>query len=267
MPDFNLHTHTARCHHAVGTDEAYVQAAIKAGLKVLGFSDHCPFACLRDQRDRMNIEEKAGYLNSIANLKEKYRNQITILTGFEFEYFPSLRPELQTLREETDYMIIGNHYLTPGGMDFCEAAADESVLLYARRIAMALEEGLADYVAHPEYFMLSRDHWSLACDEAAQILCAAAVKAGVPLEINLKCMKHGKLAYREGWRYPYPWARFWEIAGSFGCTAVYGLDAHAPEQFALMPQRIAEVKTFIDITGVRVWEQWDALRLGKKEKR
>ena len=93
------------------------------------------------------------------------------------------------------------------------------------------------------------------------------MKAGVPLEINLKGMKHGKLAYREGWRYPYPWARFWEIAGSFGCTAVYGLDAHAPEQFALMPQRIAEVKTFIDITGVRVWEQWDALRLGKKEKR
>ncbi len=50
MPDFNLHTHTARCRHAVGTDEAYVQAAIKAGFKVLGFSDHCPFACLRSAR-------------------------------------------------------------------------------------------------------------------------------------------------------------------------------------------------------------------------
>ena len=82
MPDFNLHTHTARCRHAVGSDEAYVQAAIKAGFKVLGFSDHCPFACLRDQRDRMNIEEKAGYLNSIASLKDKYRDQITILTGY-----------------------------------------------------------------------------------------------------------------------------------------------------------------------------------------
>lgn len=159
-PDFNLHTHTARCRHAVGSDEAYVQAAIKAGFKVLGFSDHCPFACLRDQRDRMNIEEKAGYLNSIASLKDKYRDQITILTGYEFEYFPSLRQELQERRDETDYMILGNHYLTPGGMDFCEAAEDESVLLYAAGSPAALAEGLADYVAHPEYFMLSRDHWS-----------------------------------------------------------------------------------------------------------
>lgn len=107
----------ARCHHAIGTDEAYVQAAIKAGLKVLGFSDHCPFESLIDQRDRMNIEEKAGYLESIASLKQKYQDQIMILSGFEFEYFPSLRQELQQRREETDYLIIGNHYLTPGGVD------------------------------------------------------------------------------------------------------------------------------------------------------
>ena len=36
----NYHTHTARCGHAIGTDEEYVQAAIQAGLKTLGFSDH-----------------------------------------------------------------------------------------------------------------------------------------------------------------------------------------------------------------------------------
>lgn len=266
MPDFNLHTHTARCHHAIGTDEAYVQAAIKAGLKVLGFSDHCPFESLIDQRDRMNIEEKAGYLESIASLKQKYQDQIMILSGFEFEYFPSLRQELQQRRKETDYLIIGNHYLTPGGVDFCEAAEDESVLLYAQRIAMALKEGLADYVAHPEYFMLSRDHWSSACDEAARIICEAASRTQVPLEINLKGMQHGRLAYREGWRYAYPWARFWEIAGAYGCTAVYGMDAHAPEHFELMAKRIEEVQSFLDLSGVRVVEQWADLRLGKKER-
>ena len=39
----NYHTHTKRCNHALGEDREYVEAAIKAGLKVLGFSDHCPF--------------------------------------------------------------------------------------------------------------------------------------------------------------------------------------------------------------------------------
>ncbi len=38
----NYHTHTKRCRHAVGEDREYVEAAIEAGLKVLGFSDHTP---------------------------------------------------------------------------------------------------------------------------------------------------------------------------------------------------------------------------------
>ena len=38
--DYCLHTHTKRCGHAFGADEEYVQAAIDAGIKVLGFSDH-----------------------------------------------------------------------------------------------------------------------------------------------------------------------------------------------------------------------------------
>ena len=35
----NFHTHTARCNHATGTDREYVEAAIRAGVKSLGFSD------------------------------------------------------------------------------------------------------------------------------------------------------------------------------------------------------------------------------------
>ena len=40
--DYNYHTHTTRCHHAVNSDEEYIQAAIEAGIKYLGFSDHAP---------------------------------------------------------------------------------------------------------------------------------------------------------------------------------------------------------------------------------
>jgi len=38
----NIHTHTARCHHAKGTERDYVEAAIDRGLAVLGFADHGP---------------------------------------------------------------------------------------------------------------------------------------------------------------------------------------------------------------------------------
>ena len=39
----NYHTHTARCNHASGTEREYVEAAIKSGLKILGFADHTPY--------------------------------------------------------------------------------------------------------------------------------------------------------------------------------------------------------------------------------
>ncbi len=42
MFTYNYHTHTSRCGHAGGSDEEYVQAAIKAGYQILGFSDHAP---------------------------------------------------------------------------------------------------------------------------------------------------------------------------------------------------------------------------------
>ena len=38
----NFHTHTRRCGHADGEDREYVEAAIRAGIRILGFSDHSP---------------------------------------------------------------------------------------------------------------------------------------------------------------------------------------------------------------------------------
>ena len=39
----NYHTHTARCGHARGEDRDYAEAALRAGIGTLGFSDHTPY--------------------------------------------------------------------------------------------------------------------------------------------------------------------------------------------------------------------------------
>ncbi len=46
----NYHSHTTRCKHAVGSDEAYVLAAIEAGLDEIGFSDHAPLIIDYDEK-------------------------------------------------------------------------------------------------------------------------------------------------------------------------------------------------------------------------
>ena len=70
----NYHTHTKRCHHAWGEDREYVEAAIKAGLQVLGFSDHCPWVYPDGfvSGIRMTPAETEEYFDSLEWLKKEY---------------------------------------------------------------------------------------------------------------------------------------------------------------------------------------------------
>ena len=98
----NYHTHTKRCHHAIGEDEDYVKAAIKMGLKTLGFSDHSPWNYQSGFKPRMRMELKEfeGYLKSIRELKVKYADKINILVGVEAEYFPEY---MEWFKKQTSY--------------------------------------------------------------------------------------------------------------------------------------------------------------------
>ena len=106
--NYNYHTHTRRCGHAVGTDEEYVVNAIKAGIKILGFSDHAPYK-EPNPSERMNYNQYGDYVASIEHLREKYKDQIKILLGLEIEYFPSQIEDLVSYRNKMDYLILGQH--------------------------------------------------------------------------------------------------------------------------------------------------------------
>ena len=97
----NYHTHTPRCKHATGTDELYVQAAIRAGFDTLGFSDHTPWPYHSNYVSgiRMELDQFSEYVTSLRNLKEKYRDQLNILIGLECEYFPRYMSWLTETKE------------------------------------------------------------------------------------------------------------------------------------------------------------------------
>ena len=85
---FCYHTHTARCHHAVGADEEYVKAAVDRGVRVLGFSDHAPMPYPGGYVSyyKMTPDELEGYCSSLLHMREKYKDRIDILIGLETEY-------------------------------------------------------------------------------------------------------------------------------------------------------------------------------------
>ena len=59
----DYHTHTPLCLHASGTPQEYVQAAIRAGLREYGISDHAPMPGEPFDDWRMKQADMPAYLD------------------------------------------------------------------------------------------------------------------------------------------------------------------------------------------------------------
>ena len=112
----NYHTHTRRCNHAAGEDREYVEAAIKAGIKTLGFSDHSPYLFPKEAGSyyssfRMRPEQLFDYVSSIESLRQEFKGQIRILTGVEIEYYPKSFPATEKFLRDSgvQYLLLGQH--------------------------------------------------------------------------------------------------------------------------------------------------------------
>ena len=218
---FNYHTHTTRCNHASGTDRAYVENAIKAGIKTLGFSDHAPFykGFPTPHTYRMKAEEIQEYANSIRNLQKEYQKDIRILLGFELEYYPKChKKEMEFLRSVSpDYIILGQHFIGEEKDGFYSGylSGDRLLSKYVDQALEGLETGDFLYLAHPDLPGCSFS--DKAIDVHYRRLCEGAKRLRIPLEINLLGIRDNR---------QYPDVRFLKIAGEVGNSFILGQDAH-----------------------------------------
>lgn len=106
----NLHTHTNFCDGNNSVDEM-VLSAIEKGISVLGFSGHSMYPFASDWHIAPRDHE--AYVTAVNAAKEKYKNQIEILLGFEVDYIPSFCvPTHKTFEQfHPDYLIGSVHYL------------------------------------------------------------------------------------------------------------------------------------------------------------
>ncbi len=230
----NYHIHTARCHHATGTEEEYVRLAIKRGLKILGFSDHTPYFYDGNYSSpaKMSISEMPDYFNTLLTLREKYKNEINIKIGFETEYFPKFFDRLieEYRKFPLDYIILGQHIVgneSTADMinSFAPTSEGKHLTRFVDQCIEALETDRFTYFAHPDVFNFvpkGREDEELAEFEYERLI-REAMRTETPIEINLCGLRCGKY---------YPNPRFWKIAGKLGAKTVIGCDAHAPEQVA-----------------------------------
>ena len=242
---YNYHTHTKRCNHATGEDREYVEAAIKAGVKTLGFSDHAPYVFPKElgyySSFRMKREEGEEYVSSIRALAKEYASDIRILCGFEMEYYPDFHADqMQFIKQfSPDYLILGQHSLgnevpiipTQGGGDLG---------YYVTQTLAGLSTGDFLYLAHPDLPGYNFPQEML--DREYRRLAMGAKRMGIPVEINGLGLLTGR------W---YPRAQFFRYAKEVGCKVVYGVDAHNPSDL-LQAQPLEDAKRIEKETGVSI---------------
>lgn len=256
----NYHSHTYRCGHAWGTDDEFVQAAIRAGYSVLGFSEHAPWPFKDgyqeiDSCQRIKMEELDGFIADMQVLKEKYKDQIQIKIALECEYFPQYFDWLKTVKDRFDYLLLGVHcadhdeHLTHY---YARSTEAKQVQEYLRCTLAGMESGLFAYLAHPDLCLANYPVYDDVCKDMVHTICRKAKELDMPLEYNLYGVDKQLRGRHTG--LCYPCKLFWEAAADHGCKAIIGVDAHKPEHFNR--QRFLDAQDYLNTLGIHLIDEF-----------
>lgn len=220
---YNYHTHTYRCSHATGTEEEYIKRAIENGVTHMGFSDHVPFASPDgfESAYRVPIAQVKDYYDTVAELREKYKDKIDIKISFEMEYYENSFGQMlkNAIEYGGEYLILGQHFLheeyMDGGYTASENYSIDDLKKYVDCVVSAIKSSVFTYVAHPDVFDFrgSEDVYR----EEMRKICIASRKNNIPLEINFLGIRDNRM---------YPNSKFWEIVGEEKSPVTFGFDAH-----------------------------------------
>lgn len=233
----DYHSHTPLCRHAAGEPEAYVDAALRAGLTEYGISDHAPMLPEPFDDWRMLERELPDYFRWIDRARAHAAGSLAIRAGLECDWLSGCEPWIERLGTlgTWDYLIGSVHYLhdeTLGVWDFDNpkwlghwAGQDLETLWtrYWNTYAAMAESGLFDILGHPD--LVKKFGFAPAgdLDRFYEPAVDAVAASGCVIELNTA-----------GWHKPcaecYPAPRFLELACSAGIPLVISSDAHDPAE-------------------------------------
>ncbi len=257
----DTHTHTARCGHAGGSDDAYVEAAIARGCGAIAVTDHVPFYWLpRERHDpglAMAPEELPRYVDAVLSLAERYRGRIEVLLGVEADYIPGREESLARLLESHPFdVVLGSvHWLDDWLLDAPssveryrrgQAEVDRIWDRYAELLIGAAGCGLFDVLSHldlPKKFGYrpSRPF----AGRSGEVVSAVA-RSGCAVEISSAGRRKPV-----GEDYPAP-DLVRELADS-GVPFVLSSDAHAPAEVGFAFEDLAAGARAASIESVVVF--------------
>lgn len=258
MIDYCYHTHPYRCGHAVGREEDYVKAAIDAGYKVVGFTDHVFLPGLEQPGMRGSYMELDDYIYTINNLKKKYKDKIEIHLGFECEYDEELEDYYHYLLDVKgiEYLILGQHlFYDSGNLTWLgrAGAPEEMIERYTAMVIKGMKSGLFKVLAHPDLCLMFFTKITPYVESYLKKICEAAEYYNIPMEFNLGGIRNFR--NDTSGRIGYPCEKFFEIASHYNCKIIIGLDTHNPADFSSSDEDIAYAEEIIKRYRLRYIER------------
>lgn len=186
---YDCHMHTPLCKHAWGEPEEYAEQAIKAGLKGIVFTCHCPMPDGYWPTVRMAMEEFDAYVDMVQRAAKAYRGKIDVLLGMESEFFPGCESWIRELHQRAPFhFVLGSvHWQAKEYLAKFETGTIEGFRrTYFNHLADSAESGLYDCLGHPDLVKnYHPDSWCFAIlkDQVVKSLDRIAA-TGVAMELN-----------------------------------------------------------------------------------
>jgi len=223
----DLHNHTTRCNHAEGTIDEYIERAIEIGIDIYGFSEHAPMDF--DTKYRLPLCDMNAYTNDVLQAKERYKNDIEILLGYEVDYLPGYMED-KVLNAQVDYLIGSVHFIDKWSFDNPEFIGgwkdkdiDEIWKAYFEATEAMAKTGKFDIVGHLDLIKV----FKYMPKEDIRILAKNVLKAikntNMVLELNTAGLRKpvGEI---------YPSRQLLEEAYTLEIPITFSSDAHSIDQ-------------------------------------
>jgi histidinol-phosphatase (PHP family) len=248
----DLHNHTTLCNHAEGEISEYIEKAVQSGTKYFGFSEHAPMDF--DPEYRINFEQMKLYENEVLKAKERYKDKIEILLGYEVDYIKGYMDE-RVLNADVDYLIGSVHFIDEWGFDNPEFIGrydnediDEVWQKYFNAVKEMADSRLFDIVGHLDLIKIFKYMPKKDILEIAKDALLAIKKADMVLEINMA-------GYRKPIAEPYPSLSLLKQAYELGIPITFASDAHKPEQVSLYSDEVVKMAKSVGYTQCAVFHK------------
>jgi HisJ family histidinol phosphate phosphatase len=186
---YDSHMHTPLCKHAWGEPEEYAQQAVKAGLKGIIFTCHCPMPNGFWPTIRMSESEFDIYVAMVQRTADAFKGKLDVRLGIESEYYPGCEEYIAALHQRADfhYVLGAVHWQAKEYLNKWEIGTIENFRrTYFDHLAKSAESGLYDCLAHPDLVKnYHPDSWCFAIvkNTVSTVLDRIAA-TGVAMELN-----------------------------------------------------------------------------------